>query len=96
MARSLAASVSALQSAGAKLVTGGTAVAEPGFRFCNTLLRASGDEFLADPEKLQTEAFGNAALVVVCESGRSEAELRAIFVALDDIIRTEPSSYNFV
>jgi len=30
-------------------------------------------------------------LVVVCESPTSEAELRAIFAALDAIIRTEPS-----
>lgn len=29
-------------------------------------------------------------LVVVCESAQSEAELRAIFKALDDVIRTEP------
>jgi phosphomannomutase/phosphoglucomutase len=30
-------------------------------------------------------------LVVVCESAVSEAELRAIFKALDDVIREEPS-----
>ena len=30
-------------------------------------------------------------LVVVCESTRSETELRAIFEALDSVIRTEPS-----
>ena len=30
-------------------------------------------------------------LVVVCESTTSEAELRAIFEALDAVIRTEPS-----
>jgi phosphomannomutase/phosphoglucomutase len=29
-------------------------------------------------------------LVVVCESSESEAELRAIFKAVDDVIRTEP------
>ena len=36
-----------------------------GNRFANTLLRVSGEQFLASPEKLQTEAFGNATLVVV-------------------------------
>jgi NADP-dependent aldehyde dehydrogenase len=65
VARSLTASVATLQAAGARLVTGGTAAAEPGYCFCNTLLRASGEEFLAAPERLQTEAFGNAALFVV-------------------------------
>ena len=69
VARSLAASVATLQAAGAHLVTGGTAVAAPGCRFSNTLLRASGDEFLASPERLQTEAFGNAALFVVARDG---------------------------
>jgi alpha-ketoglutaric semialdehyde dehydrogenase len=62
--RSLGESVSALQAAGASLVTGG-ALAASGYRFCNTLLRVSGDAFLAAPGRLQTEAFGNAALFVV-------------------------------
>jgi alpha-ketoglutaric semialdehyde dehydrogenase len=62
--RSLGESVSALQAAGASLVTGG-APAASGYRFCNTLLRVSGDAFLAAPGRLQTEAFGNAALFVV-------------------------------
>ena len=34
-------------------------------RHPNTLLRVSGEQFLAEPEKLQTEAFGSAALLVV-------------------------------
>jgi NADP-dependent aldehyde dehydrogenase len=80
VARSLAASVATLQAAGAQLVTGGTAVAAPGCRFSNTLLRASGDEFLAAPERLQTEAFGNAALVVVARDG---AQLAALIEHLD-------------
>jgi NADP-dependent aldehyde dehydrogenase len=65
VARTLASSVGALQAAGADVVTGGAAVKAPGHRFANTLLRASGDRFLASPEALQTEAFGNAALLVV-------------------------------
>ena len=75
VARALAASVTTLQSAGAHLVTGGQAVAAPGYRFCNTLLRVSGDEFLAAPEKLQTEAFGNAALFVVVRDAAQMATL---------------------
>jgi NADP-dependent aldehyde dehydrogenase len=75
VARALAASVTTLQSAGAHLVTGGQAVTAPGYRFCNTLLRVSGDEFLAAPEKLQTEAFGNAALFVVVRDTAQMATL---------------------
>jgi 2,5-dioxopentanoate dehydrogenase len=50
-----------LQAAGAELVTGGSPLPR-GYRFANTLLRVSGEKFLASPEKLQTEAFGNASL----------------------------------
>ncbi len=80
VARSLTASVATLQAAGASLVTGGTPVAEPGYRFRNTLLRASGAEFLASPDRLQTEAFGNAALFVVA---RDPDELSAIVERLE-------------
>jgi NADP-dependent aldehyde dehydrogenase len=62
------------------LVTGGQAVTAPGYRFCNTLLRVSGDEFLAAPEKLQTEAFGNAALFVVV---RDAAQMAALLAHLE-------------
>ncbi len=75
VARALRASVDTLQAAGARLVTGGSAVATAGYRFCNTLMRVSGDEFLAAPERLQTEAFGNAALFVVARDGAQLAEL---------------------
>jgi NADP-dependent aldehyde dehydrogenase len=63
VARNLAASVKALQAAGAELVAGGSPLT--GSKFANTLLRVSGEQFLASPEQLQTEAFGNASLVVV-------------------------------
>jgi NADP-dependent aldehyde dehydrogenase len=33
----------------------------------NTLLRTSGADFLENPEGFQTEAFGNASLLVVCD-----------------------------
>ena len=54
--------------------------ATPGYRFGNTLLRVSGDAFLAAPEKLQTEAFGNAALFVVA---RDAAQLAALVETLE-------------
>ena len=77
--RSLGESVATLQAAGASLVTGG-APAAPGYRFCNTLLRVSGDAFLAAPGKLQTEAFGNAALFVVA---RDAGQLAALVETLE-------------
>jgi NADP-dependent aldehyde dehydrogenase len=80
VARALAASVKTLQEAGAQLLTGGKAVSAPGHRFANTLLRVSGVKFLAEPEKLQTEAFGNASLFVVA---RDAAEMEAVIRHLE-------------
>jgi 2,5-dioxopentanoate dehydrogenase len=68
--RSLGESVGVLRSAGAKVVTGGNPASAPGHRFANTLLRVDGAQFLAAPEKLQTEAFGNSTLVVVADDGQ--------------------------
>jgi NADP-dependent aldehyde dehydrogenase len=75
VARNLAASVKTLQATGAELVCGGSLLPGPGFRFANTLLRVSGEKFLAAPEKLQTEAFGNASLVVVVRDAGQAAEV---------------------
>jgi NADP-dependent aldehyde dehydrogenase len=73
-------SVQTLRSAGAEVVCGGSPLPGPGFRFANTLLRVSGARFLAEPDKLQTEAFGNAALVVVA---RDAGEASAVLVRLE-------------
>jgi 2,5-dioxopentanoate dehydrogenase len=65
--QTLKKSVDTLTRAGAAVVTGGVdeVVQAPGCRFANTLLRVTGQQFLAQPQKLQTEAFGNASLFVV-------------------------------
>jgi NADP-dependent aldehyde dehydrogenase len=60
--------VATLTRAGASVVVGGKRAAGPGFRFENTLLRATGAQFAAAPEALQTEAFGSAALFVVVDN----------------------------
>ena len=73
VAQNLAGGVKTLQTAGAELITGGSALA--GNKFSNTLLRASGDQFLSSPEKLQTEVFGNASLVVVVRDAAQAAEI---------------------
>ncbi len=64
----MAASVAALQSAGARLLTGGTPVEADGFQFANTLLSVSGEAFLSNAGELQTEAFGPASLVVIADA----------------------------
>src|SRR5581483_9000339 len=65
-------SVEALQKAGAKLLTGGKNVPGKGYRYASTLLRVSGKAFLAAPEELQREAFGNEVMAIVAAD---EAEL---------------------
>ena len=64
-----------LLAAGAELVCGGSPVPAPGCRFANTLLRVSGEKFLAAPERLQTEAFGNASLIVVVRDAAHAAQV---------------------
>lgn len=71
----------ALRAAGAQVVTGGhtaTGVATP--RLANTLLRVTGRQFLAQAGALQTEAFGNAGLVVVTAD---LAEMQAVTSSLE-------------
>ena len=63
VAKGLAESVKTLRGAGADLLT--SAGASTGARYPNTLLRVTGKQFLAEPQKLQTEAFGSASLCVI-------------------------------
>ena len=80
VARGLQANLGTLRAAGAELLAGGEPVAQPGYRFANTLLKVSGDAFLAAPEPLQTEAFGNASLFVVVQDA---VELGAVLEHLE-------------
>jgi NADP-dependent aldehyde dehydrogenase len=57
-----------LTSRGASLLCGGQEVSGPGYRFANTILRVSGQQFLDEYEAMQTEAFGNATMFVVTDS----------------------------
>ena len=75
VAKGLAFSVKTLRSAGADLLTAPGAGAK-GACHPNALLRVTGEQFLAEPEKLQTEAFGSASLcVVVRDVDEAEAVL---------------------
>lgn len=77
VARSLAESVKTLAAAGAEQLEGGTPGGGRGHSFANTLLRVPAQKFLKDPHKLQTEAFGNASLLVVAENAPEAAAVLA-------------------
>jgi 2,5-dioxopentanoate dehydrogenase len=64
--KSLAAGVETLRQAGAKLLVGGETLDGPRCAYQNTILQATGEQFLKDAARFQTEAFGNAALIVLC------------------------------
>lgn len=78
--KSFLADVNTLKQAGAELVTGGDAAAGPACSCQNTLLKVDGDTFLARPEQLQTEAFGNGSLIVIA---RNEDQLIEIAKSLE-------------
>jgi NADP-dependent aldehyde dehydrogenase len=65
---SLVKNISILSTGGAKLLTGGTKLAGSRCAVSNTVLRIDGKQFLSDPHLFQTEAFGNAVLIAVCDS----------------------------
>ncbi len=73
--KSFLAGVNELSSAGATLVTGGSAADAEGFRCQNTLLRVDADAFLASPEALQAEAFGNGSLFVFADGPEQMAKI---------------------
>jgi alpha-ketoglutaric semialdehyde dehydrogenase len=66
--RSLVHSIDILQRAGAANLTGGTKLPGDRCAVANTVLRVSGAQMLADCHTFQTEAFGNAVLIAVCQS----------------------------
>jgi NADP-dependent aldehyde dehydrogenase len=77
---SLVESVAVLQKHGATLLCGGHPAPGPAYRFANTLLRVSADEFVKRPRELQTEAFGPVALLVI---SRDTAQTISVFRHLE-------------
>lgn len=71
--RSLASNLATLRQAGAEVLAGGQPGGGAGYSHANTLLRVSGQHFVADPERLQTEAFGNVSLAVVARDAKEAA-----------------------
>ena len=66
--KSLATNLQVLVDAGAELLVGNTAADDGRFCYANTLLKVTADQFLADPEVMQTEAFGNSSLLLVADT----------------------------
>ena len=60
--------VKKLTAAGAEMIAGDQPAAGTGYCAANTVLKATAQQFLADPETFQTEAFGNGCLCVVADS----------------------------
>ncbi len=77
--KNMIASVATLQKAGAEVIIGGQAGGGNGYSFNNTLLKVSGAKFLANPEALQTEAFGNESLLIVAEDADQAVEIARHF-----------------
>ena len=71
--------VQILTSNGAKVVAGGAAADQPGFFYQNTLLTVSGDEFLANSEAMQTEAFGPSSLVIMAKDAGQMEQIISCF-----------------
>jgi alpha-ketoglutaric semialdehyde dehydrogenase len=64
---SLKQSISTLREAGAELLAGDEVADSSRYCYANTLLRVSAKKFLASPEVFQTEAFGNASLLLMAK-----------------------------
>jgi alpha-ketoglutaric semialdehyde dehydrogenase len=77
--KNMIASVATLQKAGAEVLIGGQAGGGKGYSFNNTLLKVSGDQFVADPETLQTEAFGNESLLIVAKDEEQAVDIARHF-----------------
>jgi 2,5-dioxopentanoate dehydrogenase len=65
---SLEKAIVKLTSGGARVLCGGQHAEGPGYHYANTILQASGQQFLDQFEAMQTEAFGNATMFVIADS----------------------------
>ncbi len=74
VAKNLGEAVGKLKSSGAQELTAGKGEGR-GYCHANTLLQVQGEKFLADPELWQTEAFGNASLIVVAKNAAQAAQI---------------------
>jgi NADP-dependent aldehyde dehydrogenase len=71
----LASSIDLLVRAGAEKVVGGADSGGDGYSYQNTVLKVSGKKFLENAVSLQTEAFGNATLIVEVDSNEQVVDV---------------------
>lgn len=71
----IAHAIETWQKHGATLLTGGEAGDAAGYSYANSLLRVSAEDFLANPEALQEEAFGVASLLVFAKDAEQMAQV---------------------
>ncbi|MFN3650904.1 MAG: aldehyde dehydrogenase (NADP(+)) [Armatimonadota bacterium] len=71
----LVEAVGTLRAAGATVLVGGEPAEGPAYRFQNTLLQVTGEQFLQNPHDLQTEAFGPVSLLVMSSSTAQTVEI---------------------
>ncbi len=72
-------SIRILTRNGAEVVAGGAAADAPGYFYENTLLTVSGEQFLANPQDMQTEAFGPSSLVILAKDADQMAQIIQCF-----------------
>ncbi|MEM1295218.1 MAG: aldehyde dehydrogenase (NADP(+)) [Verrucomicrobiota bacterium] len=72
---SLSGNLNVLVENGAEVLVGNAPGDSSRYSVSNTLLRVRGETFLEDPETMQTEAFGNASLIVVATDLDQAAEI---------------------
>jgi 2,5-dioxopentanoate dehydrogenase len=78
--RHLESSVATIQAAGARPLCGGTRASGSAAAHANTLFLVEGKAFLERGRELQTEAFGNVALVVLVED---ESTMDSVLASLE-------------
>lgn len=72
--------IAILADHGAEVIVGGAQADTAGYAYGNTLLTVSGAQFMAQPDLLQTEAFGPVSLIV---KAQDEAQMAAIAHCLE-------------
>lgn len=70
--------ITALQAAGAQVLSGGSAGKGAGYQVESTLLATDAARFLVDPPALQTEAFGPVSLIVRARDASEMVEIATL------------------
>jgi NADP-dependent aldehyde dehydrogenase len=75
--RDIEEGVNVLKENGAEVLTGGEVAEGPGYAYKDTVLKTSGGAFIANPEAMQTEAFGTVSMIVVAKDTNQMEQIAA-------------------